>query len=216
MDKSVTSAERRFETVLVLLFAVGVAGNGISSFIGHVFLSDVVAESIGWETGNPFQLEMGFANLGIGVLGMGAVSRRDGFREATVIAATVLGVGATLVHLLDIAATGNLAPGNTLQNVGNLLSPAFLIWALRSLRRAEDPTGPQTGRTDFDRWRAPPVQSSAPVTISIATGYGLGFAIGQPWAMTLLGFVIATIILIFALARSPLHQITWGRSGRAS
>ena len=112
---------------MIFLFAIGVAGNGISSFFGHFFLSDIVAESVGWPSGNLFQLEMGFANLTIGVLGLVAVGRRDGFREATVIAVTVLSVGATIVHLMDIVETGNLAPGNTLQNVGNLLRPTLLI-----------------------------------------------------------------------------------------
>jgi hypothetical protein len=102
-------------------------GSGIGGLFGHVFISDSVAESIGWPTGNPFQLEVGFANLAIGILGIIAMGRRDGFREATVIAVTVFGVGATIVHVSDIIQTGNLAPGNTIQNVGNLLKPALLI-----------------------------------------------------------------------------------------
>ena len=32
--------------------------------------------------GNPFQLEVGFANLAVGILGIVAMGRRDGFREA--------------------------------------------------------------------------------------------------------------------------------------
>jgi hypothetical protein len=47
IDKSVTSRDRKMEVVLILLFAIAVAGNGIVSFFGHFFLSDVVAESIG-------------------------------------------------------------------------------------------------------------------------------------------------------------------------
>jgi hypothetical protein len=38
---------------------IGMAGGGIGGFFGHVFISDSVAESIGWPTGNPFQLEVG-------------------------------------------------------------------------------------------------------------------------------------------------------------
>jgi 4-amino-4-deoxy-L-arabinose transferase-like glycosyltransferase len=122
LDKSSKSRERKLEIFLLYLFGVGVAGSGIGGFFGHFFISDSVAESIGWPTGNPFQLEVGFANLAVGILGIVAMGRRDGFREATVIAVTVLGVGATIVHARDIIETGNLAPGNTLQNVGNLLN----------------------------------------------------------------------------------------------
>src|SRR3954466_5025926 len=127
LDKSVRSRERKLEIFLLYLFGGGVAGNGIGGSFGHLFISDSVAESIGWPTGNPFQLEVGFANLALGILGFLAMGRRDGFREATVIAVTVFGVGATIVHLMDIVRTGNLAPGNTLPNVSNLLKPALLI-----------------------------------------------------------------------------------------
>ena len=110
LDSSSRPRERRLELFLLYLFGVGVAGSGIGGFFGHVFISDPVAESIGWPTGNPFQLEVGMANLAVGILGIVAMGRRDGFREATVIAATVLGVGATLVHAMDVIESGNLAP----------------------------------------------------------------------------------------------------------
>ena len=90
LDKSSKSRERKLEIFLLYLFGVGVAGSGIGGFFGHFFISDSVAESIGWPTGNPFQLEVGFANLAVGILGIVAMGRRDGFREATVIAVTVL------------------------------------------------------------------------------------------------------------------------------
>jgi membrane protease YdiL (CAAX protease family) len=93
LDKSSQSRERKLEIFLLYLFGVGVAGSGIGGFFGHYFISDSVAESIGWPTGNPFQLEVGFANLAVGILGIVAMGRRDGFREATVIAVTVFGVG---------------------------------------------------------------------------------------------------------------------------
>jgi hypothetical protein len=59
LDKSSRSRERKIETFLLYLFGIGVAGGGIGGFFGHFFISDSVAESIGWPTGNPFQLEVG-------------------------------------------------------------------------------------------------------------------------------------------------------------
>ena len=56
VDKSSRSRERKIETFLLYLFGIGVAGSGIGGFFGHVFISDSVAESIGWPTGNPFSL----------------------------------------------------------------------------------------------------------------------------------------------------------------
>ncbi len=191
----------------LLLFALGVAGAGIANFLAHFFLSDIVAESIGWEAGSPFQLEVAFANLALGVLGMVATSRRDGFREATVIAATVFAFGATVVHLVDIVATGNLAPGNTIQNVANLLRPALLIGFLAASRRAEASPQSEAGTADFDRWRMPLLQASAPVVIAISTGYGVGFALGQPLLLSLVGVLVGVAILAFVVVRSPWHEI---------
>ena len=74
LDKSSRSRERKIETFLLYLFGIGVAGSGIGGFFGHFFISDSVAESIGWPTGNPFQLEVGFANLAIGILGIIAMA----------------------------------------------------------------------------------------------------------------------------------------------
>ena len=128
LDPQAKSRGHKLEIYLLYLFGLGVAGSGISGWFGHMFLSDIVAEGIGWEAGSPFQLEMGFANLALGVLGLIATARRDGFREATVTAVTVIGVGATIVHLIDIFETGNLSPGNTIQNIANLARPALLIY----------------------------------------------------------------------------------------
>jgi 4-amino-4-deoxy-L-arabinose transferase-like glycosyltransferase len=217
IDRSVTTRERKLEIILIFLFAIGVAGNGIFNFISHFFISDVVAASIGWEAGSPFQLEVAFTNLTLGVLGIVATGRRDGFREATVLAVTIFAVGATIVHILDIVATGNLAPGNSLQNVSNLLRPALLIWALVADRRAEANPQAEVGTIEFDRWRMPLVQSSAPLAISISVAYGLGFALGQPWVLTLLGAAIGVGIVTFVLVRSPWHELVWGSSSeRAS
>ncbi len=111
IDGGAATSARRLEVAFLYLMALGVAGSGIGSFFAHVFLSDAVAESIGWPTGSPFQLEVGFANLAIGLLGILAMTRRDGFREATVIAVAVFGVGATAVHVIDIARPALRHPG---------------------------------------------------------------------------------------------------------
>src|SRR5687768_2146345 len=133
-DPSARGGLRHAEAMLIPLFIIGVAGSGIGGFLAHVFISDEIADAIGWDAGSPFQLEVGFANLAIGLLGAIAAERRDGFREATVAAAFVFGVGAALAH---VAATGSLALVNLLTDIGNLVRPALLIWFLIVLRRAE-------------------------------------------------------------------------------
>lgn len=209
IDRSTSTRERKIEVFLIFLFALGVAGSGISGFFGHLFLSDQVAEGVGWPVGSPFQLEMGFANLILGVLGIIAVGRRDGFREATVIAAAILGFGATIVHIIDIFETGNLAPGNTIQNFSNLVRPSLLIGFLIAARRAEAKPESEAGTTEFDQWRQPLGMAAGIVTAVVATGFGLGFGIGQPVLFTIVGIIISLAILVVIILRSPWHKFRW-------
>ena len=104
--------------------------------------SDQVAEAIGWPAGNPFQLEVGFANL---------------------------------------------APGNTVQNVGNLVRPALLIAFLAASRRADRGGEPDLQPAEFRRWRAPQANFVAWITGGVAMGFGIGLAIGQGLLGALLG-----------------------------
>ena len=202
LDRSSRPRERRLEIFLLYLFAVGVAGSGIGGFFGHVFISDSVAESIGWPTGSPFQLEVGFANLAIGILGIVAMDRRDGFREATVIAVTVFAVGATVVHVMDVIESGNLAPGNTIQNVSNLLRPALLIAFLAASRRAQRSPDSEAQTSGFDRWREPRIRAAGVMTGSVAAGFGAGFAIDLPVIGALVGTLVGAGLAAFVVARS--------------
>ena len=108
------------------------------------------------------------------------MGRRDGFREATVIAVTVFGVGATIVHVSDIIQTGNLAPGNTIQNVGNLLKPALLIGFLAASRRAERSPDSKAHTPGFDTWRRPRIQAAGLVTGSVAAGFSPAMPLTSP------------------------------------
>ena len=188
LDTGANDRLRKAEVYLIYLFMLGVAASGLSGFVGHVFTPDAVAESIDWPKGSPFQQEMGFANLALGVLGLIAAGRRDGFREATVIAVTVVGVGATAVHVTDIVQEGNLAPGNSIQNVGNLLRPALLIPLLIVSRRSEPPG---TGALSFDRWRMPIVGTAGMVTAVVGTGFAIGFSLELAVPATLIAAVLA-------------------------
>lgn len=202
LDKTVRSRERKLEVFLLYLFGLGVAASGLGGFFGHVFISDLVAESIGWPSGNPFQLEVGFANLAVGIMGIMAMGRRDGFREATVVAVTVFGLGATIVHVLDILETGNLAPGNTVQNASNLLKPALLIGFLAASRRAERSPDSEADTARFEAWRAPRVQAAGLMTVSVATGFGVGFSAGWPVIGTGVGIVVGAGLAAI-LMRTP-------------
>jgi len=183
LDRHARTPARRIELFTVYLLAISVGASGLGGAFGHLFLSDLIAEGVGWPVGSPFQLEMGFANLALGILGIMAISRRDGFRTATIVAVTVVGVGATTVHLMDIAATGNLAPGNTVQNLGNLLDPVLLIalaWlANRHPAEAVNPAGA--------RWHRQVETVAGMAAAGVGIGFGVGFAAGALLLWTVLG-----------------------------
>ena len=62
LSKVPKTRNRIFEVFLVWFLFIMVGIGCIVAFIGHVFLSNMVAATIGWPAGNPFQLEVGVAN----------------------------------------------------------------------------------------------------------------------------------------------------------
>jgi len=93
------------------LFAVGVSN--IVNFVFHSFLGDFSAEQIGWAQ-SPFQMELALASLGVGIAGVVAFPRRIGWAGKLIanIPAAVFLLGAGIVHIYEIATTGNMAFGN--------------------------------------------------------------------------------------------------------
>ncbi|MCA8973165.1 MAG: hypothetical protein KDC98_00515 [Planctomycetes bacterium] len=185
------------EAFLIPMFILG-AGNGIGGFFSHYFLGDEIAASIGWPPGSPFQKEVAFANLGIGIAGAVAAGRRDGFREATVLVASVFAFGATIVHVTDIVETGNLAPGNTVQNVANVLRPGILIWLLVLSRRAERTVG-GTDSPEFQALTRTLIGASVVAMVIASTAFGTGFAMGTSIVVSILGALLATVVFTLML-----------------
>jgi hypothetical protein len=98
---------------VLLMYTIGIGGmRGIfGGFVVHFFYADSIAASIGWPPGNPFQTEVAFANLAFGVIGVLAFFRRDVWLP-WLIGTAIMSWGAGYTHLVDMAATGNVAPNN--------------------------------------------------------------------------------------------------------
>ena len=203
LDRQARTPARRIELFTVYLLAISVGANGLSGAFGHLFLSDLIAEAVGWPAGSPFQLEMGFANLLIGLLGLMSISRRDGFRTATILATTIIGLGATSVHLWDIAVAGNLSPGNTIQNLGNLLDPVLLIGLTWLASRTTDPDAESPA---FLRWQMLQQPIVGMAAIGIGAGFGIGYAAGGLILWTLIGAGLGIGFGIFLSRRAAQEQ----------
>ncbi len=93
----------------ILLLPIGVTGVWAGAF--HVFLPVTAAALIGWEV-SPFQLEVGMADLAIGVTACISFWRDLSFKAAAVSAASVFLLGDAVGHVRQMLTAGNFAPGN--------------------------------------------------------------------------------------------------------
>jgi hypothetical protein len=77
----------------------------------HTLFGAMTARFIGWAD-SPFQTELGLASLGFAVVGF--LAFRGGFdlRLAAVTGPALFTLGAAGVHIHDMIAAGNFAPGN--------------------------------------------------------------------------------------------------------
>lgn len=135
------------EFILLYLLVLGLGVSGIWGFVGHYFMGDQVAGSVGWAAGSPFQKELAFYHLGLGTAGLLCLYVRDHFWTAVSLIASVFLGGAGLVHLLDYLGTGNDAPANWGFNVlfGSLLLPLALAALIRQ-RLRRHPRPPHSAR----------------------------------------------------------------------
>ncbi|TFH42620.1 MAG: hypothetical protein E4G96_03065 [Chrysiogenales bacterium] len=127
------------ETILlfILFFCVGIGG--LFAFAGHAFMSDQVAEKIGWPAGNPFQLEVAAANLALGILGILSFRFRRDFWLAVSISYAVFLFGAAAIHIHGMLVRGNYSEYNTgaIPYLGDIFTPLLLLVLVLVHRRLE-------------------------------------------------------------------------------
>lgn len=109
---------------VVYLIGWACIGGGIS----HIFFGPKISASIGWQW-SPFELEVGFANLGFGVAGVLAASFSPDYALAIIIANSVFRVGAGIGHIRSMITDRNFAVNNSAILFLDFVVPAFLFWA---------------------------------------------------------------------------------------
>jgi hypothetical protein len=93
----------------ILLLPIGVTGLWAGLF--HVLFPATAAKLIGWEM-SPFQLEVGMADLAVGVTACLAFWRDLNFKAAAVCAASIFLLGDAVGHVRQMLLAGNFEPGN--------------------------------------------------------------------------------------------------------
>lgn len=110
-SKSPRTSHRIFEALLAYYCLSGVGFFYLYNFVMHVFFGEMAARFIGWAD-SPFQLEVGFASLGFGLVGLLAFRPDFGLRLAANLGPACFMWGAAAGHVYQMVAHHNFAPGN--------------------------------------------------------------------------------------------------------
>lgn len=120
-------------------------GLGIGYFyagMGHLFVADKVAESIGWPVGSPFQREVGMWDASMGIVALLCLKFRDtGYWTATILGIGIFSVVAGLGHVYEMVVHGDYSPNNAgpvmYMDIFYPIFLIFLLWLLRQKKREE-------------------------------------------------------------------------------
>ncbi len=98
---------------IVTTYVVGLAGwfTIMSGLFGHIIFADQVASGIGWPMNSGFQMELGFASIGIGIIGFLSFWIRD-YWLPFIIIKFLFGWGAGYTHILHMVQHNNFSPSN--------------------------------------------------------------------------------------------------------
>ena len=131
-----------------LLYGVGIAQ--ILNFVMHSFFGDYAAKTIGWAQ-SPFQLELAFYSLGVGIAAIIVHGKRAGLpgKLAVVAAVTVFGYGAAGGHVYQMIVHHDYAANNTgllliMDIVISTLGVVFVIWNAIACRAGAGNHAPRT------------------------------------------------------------------------
>lgn len=108
---------------------------GISFVYGgliHAFFQQLASSDIGW-TPSPFEYELGFAEVGLGIVALLSRFRSFDMRLAVTIVFAVFSFAAAAQHIYFIVCCGNMHPGNAgivlwVNDIALPLFLAFLAW----------------------------------------------------------------------------------------
>lgn len=127
-EKAISNKRERIQVALWYYTVILVGFVGVWSFVGHVFLADIVASGIGWDTGSPFQTELAFATLGLSIVALSTIWVRDNVIQGVAIAKSIFWYGAAFVHIQDIVVHENFSPLNTgVILAGDIIYPTLLL-----------------------------------------------------------------------------------------
>ena len=126
-----TRNRERKETIIeiIAIYTFGLSGwfTIMSGLFGHILYADQVATSIGWPLNSGFQMELGFASIGIGIVGFLSFWNKS-YWLPFIIMKFIFGWGAGYTHTLHMIQDNNFSPSNTgVILYWDFLFPAIMI-----------------------------------------------------------------------------------------
>lgn len=106
------SIKEFFKYLMDNIFLISIGLFSIFSASGHIFMGPEIAKQIGWPPNNPFQFEVGIANLSYGILGLIAYKLKNSTRLITLIGWSIFLIGAFVGHLIQAYVHKDFAPYN--------------------------------------------------------------------------------------------------------
>jgi hypothetical protein len=109
------NTERKESVIeIITIYVIGLSGwfGIMSGLFGHIIYADQVAASIGWPVNSGFQMELGFASIGIGLVGFLSFWNKT-YWLPFIIMKFIFGWGAGYTHILHMMQHNNFSPSNT-------------------------------------------------------------------------------------------------------
>lgn len=107
-----------------VIYMVGWAGVGAG--ISHLVFGRKISASIGWAP-SPYELEVGFADLAMGITGLLAGSYGKEYWLAAILVSSIFRVGCGIGHVRQMIQARDFAPNNTAVLFVNFVVPAVLV-----------------------------------------------------------------------------------------
>ncbi len=112
--------------VNAIVYMIGWAGIGAG--ISHLFFGEKTSASIGFGA-NPYEFEVGFADLSFGIVGVLASSFSSEYWLAIILVSSIYRVGCGIGHIRQMVKNQNYAINNTAILFVDFVVPAFLVIA---------------------------------------------------------------------------------------
>lgn len=109
-----------------VVYMIGWAGIGAG--ISHLFFGRKISQTIGFPK-SPYELEVGFADLAMGIVGVIAASFSPDYWLAIILVSSIFRIGCGFGHIRSIIKDRNFAVNNTAILFVNFVVPAFLLFA---------------------------------------------------------------------------------------